>query len=73
MWLDDEGIYTKPVNPLATALAVRFGKVWQDYHGPVVLCSSTPDGDCIELTTQHRAAVLTALADLTRPTTPPTE
>lgn len=38
MWIDDEGLYTKPVNPAATALAGRYGFTWQNYHGPVLLC-----------------------------------
>ncbi|WP_413804302.1 DUF3846 domain-containing protein [Streptomyces sp. OE57] len=37
MWIDDEGLFNHPVNPFATALARRFGFVYQDYHGPVLL------------------------------------
>jgi hypothetical protein len=64
MWLDDEGMYTQPVNPIATALARRHGFTWQPYFGAVVLCSVTADGDSIALTRDQLRAVLTSLLDI---------
>jgi hypothetical protein len=64
MWVDDEGIYQQPVNPIATALARRHGFTWQPYHGPAVLCSH--DGpDTIGLTHAQLRALLTQLDDIT--------
>lgn len=69
MWLDDEGMFTKPVNPVATALARRYGLRWQGYHGPVLVCGATREGDSVDLTTEQLAALLTHLHDLTAPGT----
>jgi hypothetical protein len=64
MWLDDEGIYEQQVNPVATALARRFGYTWQDYHGPVVLCSVDQDGNSIDLTRDQLLGLLNSLLDV---------
>lgn len=64
MWLDDEGVYNHPVNPYATMLARRFGFVFQDYHGPVLLCGVTRDGDSINLTADQTKASLAQVADI---------
>lgn len=64
MWLDDEGVYTQPVNPAATALARHYGYVWQPYHGPVMLCSVDGEGNSIDLDTAQLRALLTRLLDI---------
>jgi hypothetical protein len=64
MWIDDEGVYTQPVNPVATALARHYGFTWQDYHGPVLLCSVNDEGASVDLDTDQLRALLTRLADL---------
>ncbi|MFD9690406.1 DUF3846 domain-containing protein [Kitasatospora sp. NPDC059146] len=48
MWMDDEGAYSQPVNLVATYLARRFGKVYQAYHGPVLLTANHM-GDTVPL------------------------
>lgn len=64
MWIDDEGLYTQPVNPLATLLARRFGFTWQPYHGPVLLTGGADTiGDTIPLDRDKLVALLTALDD----------
>ncbi|WP_188113032.1 DUF3846 domain-containing protein [Mycobacterium simiae] len=63
MWVDDEGIYQQPVNPIATALARRYGFTWQAYHGPAVLCGH--DGPAtIGLTHSQLRTLLTQLDDI---------
>lgn len=65
MWLDDEGIYNHPVNPLATLLGARHGRE-QPYHGPVLLTGG-PDADCetLPLTPAQVRALLASLDDAT--------
>jgi Domain of unknown function (DUF3846) len=65
MWIDDEGLFTQPVNPAASLLARRYGITWQDFHGPVLLCGVNADGDSIDLTDDQVRGVLTHLLDLT--------
>jgi pimeloyl-ACP methyl ester carboxylesterase len=65
MWIDDEGMYTQPVNPIATALAQRYGFTWQPYHGPVVLRSRNGP-ETIGLTHAQLHALLTHLDDAAR-------
>ena len=64
MWIDDEGLYNHPVNVPATALARRFGFVWQPYHGPVLLCSVDREGNSIDLDVAQTRALLTRLLDV---------
>lgn len=64
MWVDDEGMYNHPINPLATRLARRHGFIWQPYHGPVLLCSVDDKGDSVDLDADQLKALLTQLADL---------
>ena len=64
MWIDDEGLYTKPVDRPATALARRYGFTWQDYHGPVLLCGVDDHGDSVDLTRDEVVGLLTHLADV---------
>lgn len=64
MWIDDEGLYTQPVNPVATALAREYGFTWQPYHGPVLLCSVNSQGDSIDLDVHQLRAHLTRLFDI---------
>lgn len=64
MWLDEEGLYQQEVNPVATALARRFGFVWQPYYGPVVLCSADEDGNSVGLTPDQLVGLLTTLMDV---------
>lgn len=65
MWLDDEGVYSREPNLVATALAQHFGYVYQPYFGPVLLCSSNADGDSVDLTGDQVEAVLRTLLDIT--------
>lgn len=64
MWLDDEGLYTQPINEIGTALARRHGFVCQPYHGPVLLCSVDRSGASVDLDTEQLRALLTHLTDL---------
>jgi hypothetical protein len=63
MWLDDEGMYTQPVNLPATALARKHGYVWQPYHGTVVLCGVDEDGNSIDLTGDQMRGLLAHMSD----------
>lgn len=64
MWVGGESVYTHPVNPVATALARRHGFVWQDYHGPALLCGSDAEGGSTDLDVDQLLALLTHLADV---------
>ncbi|MFB9558683.1 DUF3846 domain-containing protein [Streptomyces roseoviridis] len=65
MWIDDEGLYNHPVNPVATLLAQRYGWTYQPYHGPVLLTGGADDnGETIPLNVDKTKALLTSLADL---------
>ncbi|MFD0269554.1 DUF3846 domain-containing protein [Streptomyces sp. NPDC127106] len=65
MWLDDNGLYTQPVNPMATLLARRFGRTYQNYHGHVLLTGGADDeGETLPLDRDKVLAVLATLADL---------
>lgn len=64
MWIGDESLFTDPVNPIATALARRHGFVWQNYHGPVLLCGTTAAGGSTDLELDQLRALLTHLADV---------
>jgi hypothetical protein len=63
MWIDDNGIYTQPVNVMATALAQRYGKVYQPYHGTVLLCSVDEHGNSINLTVEQVRGLLVTMLD----------
>lgn len=65
MWVDDEGMYNHPVNPVATFLAARHGFTWQKYHGPVLLTGGADDeGETLPLTVDQVRALLTSLGDI---------
>jgi hypothetical protein len=64
MWIDGEGLYTQPVNPVATALARHHGFTWQPYYGPALLCGVNADGNSIDLDTAQVRALLTQLRDV---------
>ncbi|MFG2623139.1 DUF3846 domain-containing protein [Streptomyces sp. NPDC048507] len=65
MWLDDNGLNTQPVNPVATLLAGRFGRTYQDYHGAVLLTGRADDeGETLPLNRDKMLAILVTLADL---------
>jgi len=64
MWIDDEGLYTQPVNPVATALAVHHGFTWQVFHGPVLLCGVNSDGDSVDLDADQMRGLLAQLMDV---------
>lgn len=65
MWLDDEGLYTQPINHVATKLAQRFGRTYQPYHGPVLITGGADnEGDTLPLDTDKANALLATLADL---------
>jgi hypothetical protein len=68
MWLDDEGLFTQPENPAATALARHYGFAFQPYHGPVLLCGVDEQGAACDLTAEQLHALLTRLANLTETT-----
>lgn len=66
MWIDDEGLYNHPANPIATALARRFGFVHQLYHGPVVITGGADsDGGTLPLTRASLLGLLSTLHGLT--------
>jgi hypothetical protein len=64
MWIDDEGLYSQPVNPAATALARHYGYTWQPYHGTALLCSANADGDSVGLTGAQVRGLLARLSDV---------
>lgn len=65
MWIDDEGMHNHPVNPGATALAQRFGFVFQLYHGPVLLTGGpNAHGNTMPLLKDQLLGLLTTLQDL---------
>lgn len=67
MWIDDEGLYNHPVNPLATAIAVLYGYAWQLYHGPALLAGFNPDtGDTIPLDHGQLLAIAHHISDVDR-------
>ncbi|MGW1966386.1 DUF3846 domain-containing protein [Streptomyces sp. NPDC001935] len=65
MWIDDDGLHSHPVNVAATALARRFGFVFQLYHGPVLLTGS-PDaeGNTLPLLKEQVLGLLRTLQDI---------
>ncbi|WP_189103422.1 DUF3846 domain-containing protein [Streptomyces kronopolitis] len=64
MWIDDEGLYNHPVNKVATAFAARFGFIWQNYHGPVLLTGGADvDGGTVPLTKDQVLAFLATLGE----------
>jgi Domain of unknown function (DUF3846) len=65
MWIDDEGLYTQPPNPAATALARHYGHLHQPYHGPVMICTANQHGNSTDLDTTQLRVLLTHLHDLT--------
>lgn len=65
MWMDDEALYSHPVNKLATVLAFRFGFTHQDYHGPVLLTGGADaEGETVPLNKDNVLALLTSLDEL---------
>ncbi|MFJ6354804.1 DUF3846 domain-containing protein [Streptomyces sp. NPDC092046] len=65
MWLDDNGLYTQPVNPMATLLARRFGWTYQNYHGPVLLTGGADEeGETLPLDKDKVLAMRATLTDL---------
>ncbi|EDY43957.1 DUF3846 domain-containing protein [Streptomyces sp. SPB074] len=65
MWMDLDGLYSHPVNPLATTLAQRFGRCWQPYRGRVLLTGGTDSvGETLPLSPEQVHAHLTGLFDL---------
>lgn len=65
MWIDDEGLYGQPVNPIATALARHFGYTWQPYHGTALLCTATASGDSTGLNAGQARALIARITGLT--------
>ncbi|NKS56268.1 DUF3846 domain-containing protein [Rhodococcus hoagii] len=64
MWLDDEGLYTADVNPIATAIAKAHGFVWQKYVGNVVFTGGADDeGDTLPLSPAARERIEALVAD----------
>jgi hypothetical protein len=63
MWVDDEGLFTQPVNPVATTLARHYGYTWQPYHGPAILAGFDEDGNTTNLSRDQVVALLTRLCD----------
>jgi hypothetical protein len=64
MWIDDEGLYNHPVNLVASLLAQRFGRIYQAYHGPVLVTGFNEAGDTVNLTEDQLVGVLRALQDV---------
>lgn len=62
MWVDDEGMYTQSLNPLATLLARRYGRVHQGYFGPALIAGFTADGETVNLTDDQANAIRAQLA-----------
>lgn len=57
MWLDDEGLYTGEVNPLASFVASTYGFTRQPYSGTVLFASVGHQGEMVSLS-QDQAALL---------------
>jgi hypothetical protein len=64
MWLDDEGMFSQPINRYATALAHRYGRVHQPYWGTVLFATADANGDTLGLTPEQAAAVRAQLTGL---------
>lgn len=64
MWIDDEGLYTRPFNPFATQFARRFGYVWQPYHGPALLTCFTADGDTVNMSSDQVEATFRQFGEI---------
>jgi len=71
MWIDDDGMYTQPVNQLATLLAKGFGFNWQDYHGPALLTGGADaEGDTLPLSSdalESAQRILTNMREIFAP------
>jgi hypothetical protein len=61
-----EGQGTRPVNPLATALAPHYGHTRQPCTGPVLVCGSNSAGGSVDLDRSQVDALLTRLADMVK-------
>lgn len=66
MWVDDEGMFTQPVNLAATVLARHYGRTAQFYHGPAVIAGLDSQGTTIALTDDQIHGVLTRLHDVSK-------
>lgn len=65
VWVDDEGMFSAPVNVPASFVLSRFGQVFQSYHGTVVVTGGVgPDGDMKPLDPAVRLVVLDLLETL---------
>ncbi|MFJ5120837.1 DUF3846 domain-containing protein [Kitasatospora sp. NPDC088548] len=64
MWIDDEGYGVEPVNRPATALARRFGFIYQQYHGPALLAGYDDQGETVPLTPDTLDALRRTLASM---------
>jgi hypothetical protein len=63
MWLDDEGMFNRPVNLLATVLAQAYGLTSQNYYGTAVITGH--DGpDTKGLTDDQVRILLAQLGDI---------
>lgn len=70
MWVDDEGLYTAHINPVATLVAkVRAramgARIMQSFHGTVVFAASDADGATVGLP-DETVADLEGLAESTK-------
>lgn len=66
MWVDNEGLYTAPLNPVATLLARFYGYTHQGYHGRALICGMNAAGDSVNLTDDQARAVRTQAEEIRR-------
>lgn len=65
MWIDDEGIYSSPVNEVATALAIQHGLGWQPYYGPVLITGGVDgEGETVPLTPDMVRVLIASASDI---------
>ncbi|MET8006223.1 hypothetical protein [Nonomuraea glycinis] len=48
-WFDPDGAVKRDFNDAVTALAARYGNVWQPLYGPVLLCGVDGHGNSVDL------------------------
>lgn len=65
-WFDENGVATRPVNPMATALAERHGYIHQPYFGPALICAEDADGEPVDMTADQLQAQISTLEEITR-------
>ncbi len=64
MWLDEEGLFSKPLNLYATALGYQYGRIYHPLRGAVLFATADAHGDTLGLTPDQAAALRAQLTGL---------